>query len=72
MCLVRVWCSGEGLLIRVVSVVDIGSAEFGPGGGDRAAGGGGNSNRARNQMYCGLARLRQAMNQVEHIEQFPA
>jgi hypothetical protein len=37
----------------------------------------GNSNRARKQMYWELARLRQAMNQVEHIEptgkeQFPA
>jgi hypothetical protein len=37
----------------------------------------GNSNRARRQMYWELARLRQAMNQVEHIEptgeeQFPA
>ncbi len=36
----------------------------------------GNSNRARKQMYGELARLRQAMNQVEHIEptgeeQFP-
>ena len=36
----------------------------------------GNSNRARRQMYWELARLRQAMNQVEHIEptgeeQFP-
>lgn len=28
----------------------------------------GNSNRARKQMYWKLARLRQAMNQVEHIE----
>ena len=28
----------------------------------------GNSNRARKQMYWELARLRQAMNQVEHIE----
>jgi hypothetical protein len=28
----------------------------------------GNSNRARRQMYWELARLRQAMNQVEHIE----
>jgi hypothetical protein len=37
----------------------------------------GNSNRARKQMYWELARLRQAMNQVEHLEptgdeQFPA
>jgi hypothetical protein len=37
----------------------------------------GNSNRARQQMYWELARLRQAMNQVEHVEptgheQFPA
>jgi hypothetical protein len=37
----------------------------------------GNSNRARRQMYWELARLRQAMNQVEHKEptgdeQFPA
>ena len=37
----------------------------------------GNSNRARRQMYWELARLRQAMNQVEHVEptgqeQFPA
>jgi len=37
----------------------------------------GNSNRARRQMYWELAKLRQAMNQVEHIEptgeeQFPA
>jgi len=37
----------------------------------------GNSNRARRQMYAELARLRQAMNQVEHVEptgaeQFPA
>src|SRR5262249_22753250 len=37
----------------------------------------GNSNRARKQMYWELARLRQAMNQVEHVEptgaeQFPA
>jgi hypothetical protein len=37
----------------------------------------GNSNRARRQMYGELARLRQAMNQVEHVEptgaeQFPA
>ena len=37
----------------------------------------GNSNRARRQMYAELARLRQAMNQVRHIEptgeeQFPA
>jgi hypothetical protein len=37
----------------------------------------GNSNRARRQMYWELARLRQAMNQVQHIEptgeeQFPA
>lgn len=37
----------------------------------------GNSNRARRQMYWELARLRQAMNQVEHREptgeeQFPA
>ena len=36
----------------------------------------GNSNRARRQMYWELARLRQAMNQVEHVEptgqeQFP-
>jgi hypothetical protein len=36
----------------------------------------GNSNRARKQMYWELARLRQAMNQVEHLEptgkeQFP-
>jgi hypothetical protein len=36
----------------------------------------GNSNRARRQMYGELARLRQAMNQVEHVEptgteQFP-
>jgi hypothetical protein len=31
MCVVRVWCSGEGLLIRVVSLVDVGSAGFGPG-----------------------------------------
>ena len=30
MCVVRVWRSGEGLLIRVVSVVDVGSAGFGP------------------------------------------
>jgi hypothetical protein len=37
MCVVRVWCSGEGLLIRVVSMVDVGSAGLGPGGGDRAA-----------------------------------
>ncbi len=28
----------------------------------------GNSNRARRQMYGELARLRQAMNQVEHVE----
>jgi hypothetical protein len=37
----------------------------------------GNSNRARRQMYWELARLRQAMNQVKHVEptgaeQFPA
>jgi len=37
----------------------------------------GNSNRARRRMYWELARLRQAMNQVEHVEptgaeQFPA
>jgi hypothetical protein len=37
----------------------------------------GNSNRARRQMYAELAKLRQAMNQVEHVEpageeQFPA
>ena len=37
----------------------------------------GNSNRTRKQMYWDLARLRQAMNQVEHIEptgeeQFPS
>ena len=37
----------------------------------------GNSNRARKQMYWELARLRQAMNQVEHVEptgeeRFPA
>jgi hypothetical protein len=37
----------------------------------------GNSNRARRQMYWELARLRQAMNQVDHVEptgaeQFPA
>ncbi len=37
----------------------------------------GNSNRARKQMYRELARLRQAMNQVEHLEptgeeRFPA
>ena len=37
----------------------------------------GNSNRARRQMYWELARLRQAMNQVEHVEptgaeRFPA
>jgi hypothetical protein len=37
----------------------------------------GNSNRARRRMYAELARLRQAMNQVEHVEptgaeQFPA
>jgi hypothetical protein len=36
----------------------------------------GNSNRARKQMYAELARLRQALNQVEHLEptgeeQFP-
>jgi hypothetical protein len=36
----------------------------------------GNSNRARKTMYCELARLRQAMNQVRHVEptgeeQFP-
>jgi hypothetical protein len=31
MCVVRVWRSGEGLLIRVVSVVDVASAGFGPG-----------------------------------------
>ena len=37
----------------------------------------GNSNRARKRMYWELARLRQAMNQVDHLEptgeeQFPA
>jgi hypothetical protein len=31
MCVVRVWRNGEGLLIRVVSVVDVTSDEFGPG-----------------------------------------
>jgi hypothetical protein len=31
MCIVRVWRNGEGLLIRVVSVVDVASAGFGTG-----------------------------------------
>lgn len=31
MCVVRVWRTGEGLLIRVVSAVDITSAGFAPG-----------------------------------------
>jgi hypothetical protein len=31
MCVVRVWRSGEGLLIRVVSVMDLASVGFGPG-----------------------------------------